>query len=588
MLGGKPSNGVTILTTQNIAKPRSKPPVSAHPLFPAVVALWFGALFGLGSLAVRVSLIESLVLSLHFDVIIPAAAPPLGLLARIIVSLLMAALGIAVGAIIARWIARPKPVKRERQRSAGSIFGAREPRSEPLLSGSPVATLGIDGETGDAMPGRRRALALNEESRSGYSSDYHFNAAPVPGAAPQILDVTQIELTMPEPAPAPEPELTGETHADAAFDLADYETVSNLPTPHDGLADVVAQDFGPPQRAAGEVQPRQEFGFASEIVPETVDVALSPPPFSAPEPVPASSAAARIAGADLAELSPLELIERLALAMQQRRHSGPVPPVIVEAAAALGVPYAPELNRQDVTSEDQLEVASHALTAETEHTADADEALVLDQPEFNEPAPFRLELPAALRPIDLSEYEEIGTPDVFPLPPRSFGGFMAPSEDVTTLSVDEPAIVSTDADSTGQLVESEEAKAEEELEVEEDAYSSLLDLGRPVTVRQPFARIETPQADDDAIEPVVIFPGQQARVGTRFSKPTAAEVEALSAETSVISDEGAPRLRRFDSPAAIASVPAAPTPATANVDNGETERALRSALATLQRMSGAG
>ena len=36
-------------------------PITTHQLFPAVVALWFGALFGLGSLAVRPSLLESLV-----------------------------------------------------------------------------------------------------------------------------------------------------------------------------------------------------------------------------------------------------------------------------------------------------------------------------------------------------------------------------------------------------------------------------------------------------------------------------------------------------------------------------------------------
>ena len=50
-------------------------PITEHQLFPAVVALWFGALFGLGSLAVRPSLLESLVRSSRIDLIVPAAAP---------------------------------------------------------------------------------------------------------------------------------------------------------------------------------------------------------------------------------------------------------------------------------------------------------------------------------------------------------------------------------------------------------------------------------------------------------------------------------------------------------------------------------
>ena len=57
------SYGVTNLSTHNRTNANSKAPVSSHPLFPVIVALWFGALFGLGSLAVRVSLIESLIIS---------------------------------------------------------------------------------------------------------------------------------------------------------------------------------------------------------------------------------------------------------------------------------------------------------------------------------------------------------------------------------------------------------------------------------------------------------------------------------------------------------------------------------------------
>jgi hypothetical protein len=89
---------------------------------------------------------------------------------------------------------------------------------------------------------------------------------------------------------------------------------------------------------------------------------------------------------------------------------------------------------------------------------------------------------------------------------------------------------------------------------------------------------------------VVIFPGQDAPLGTRFAKP--AEVAAPAVEESapvpeefVPSDGSVAPLRRFDAPGAV-TAPTAINPA-ATQDPAEAERALRSALATLQRMSGA-
>ena len=97
---------------------RGKPPISKHPLFPAIVALWFGALFGLGSMAIRPTLIESLVIASRLDTLVPSAAPPLGLTARILIGVIMAAIGGVLGAMIARRIGRDKPVERARRRGA--------------------------------------------------------------------------------------------------------------------------------------------------------------------------------------------------------------------------------------------------------------------------------------------------------------------------------------------------------------------------------------------------------------------------------------------------------------------------------------
>jgi hypothetical protein len=78
---------------------------------------------------------------------------------------------------------------------------------------------------------------------------------------------------------------------------------------------------------------------------------------------------------------------------------------------------------------------------------------------------------------------------------------------------------------------------------------------------------------------VVIFPGQAMRAGIRFAPPSEGPLVAPAAAPQSLGEVPAQQ-RRFDAPPAQAqSVPAR--------NPEETERALRSALSTLQRMSGA-
>jgi hypothetical protein len=76
-------------------------------VFPAVVALWFCALLGLGSFAVSAPALEGLVLATHIDAVVPAAAPPLGMTARLIVALALAVAGGGIGWFLARRVAAP-------------------------------------------------------------------------------------------------------------------------------------------------------------------------------------------------------------------------------------------------------------------------------------------------------------------------------------------------------------------------------------------------------------------------------------------------------------------------------------------------
>lgn len=106
--------------------------------------------------------------------------------------------------------------------------------------------------------------------------------------------------------------------------------------------------------------------------------------------------------------------------------------------------------------------------------------------------------------------------------------------------------------------------------VAEESYGSLLGVS-PVAAPKPgFVRIEEPEAENAASEPVVIFPGQMARPVTAGS------------------NDDAGSFRRFDAPASAGQgQPIAANQALSDVDSEEAQRALRSALANLQRMSGA-
>ena len=84
---------------------RRKRPLTAHRWFPAAVALWFAALFGLVSLAVPPTLLERLVLALGLDRVLAAAAPPLGETARLLVAAGMSTIGEVLGLLVGRALA---------------------------------------------------------------------------------------------------------------------------------------------------------------------------------------------------------------------------------------------------------------------------------------------------------------------------------------------------------------------------------------------------------------------------------------------------------------------------------------------------
>jgi len=729
--------------TQNRNGANSKVPISSHPLFPAIVALWFGALFGLGSLAVRVSLIESLIIASHVDVVVPMAAPPLGMTARILIALFMGMIGIATGAFLARRINRPRPASGSRRRTAGSVSDG-EARKAALEREARAQEIERQYAAEKAESVRRRALASDE---SNYAS-HHRDEAPIPGAAPQILDVTQFDLAAPgsfemdllkqaadeapldlsgyaapqtayqEPAaaalevqpvaaaparfdpPAPVIESYGDdTESFRAKFANEKKPVTWVPEPPPGYVERQAAagtaDFAPFEAAAGR---QDEEGLAQYIndfaapapamelptldptqtvapvaddamqAPEAPEAEASPglrrfdAPAGASQPSPVASPldfgagvdetqapaahyeaaevaafaaepdvepapvmapsgnAGRIASAELAELSPVELVERFALALKQRRHSGAFPAALLETAAAFDLPLRPQASQvPDVlaamaaTPEPEAAVAPETAPVAAPEVAPAaphiPEAFAAAAPLFAAPllassevddapvVPVRtpLTLPAAMRPIEFGAHDGHGDlPDY--VPPRSFviPRAEAVSEQPAAIAEDSAAIAqplaTPMAESGGYSPAAASAEPSAEPDVNEEGYSSLLALSKSAPFRQTFVRIDEPEGEFSQVEPVVIFPGQATRPGTRFARPsensTSVEQPAAPQQAPMeMPQPGASGLRRFDAPTTSAPSPAV-NPA-APQDPAEAERALRSALATLQRMSGA-
>lgn len=256
--------------------------LTSHRLFPPLVALWFGALFGLSTLAVRTSLFEQLVLSTGFDRLVPAAGPPLGAFARLLIAAAFGLAGAGLGWLVAdalklsrggnpATVARPEPREpdaeyRVRPRDAHPDAPARRPISVHEDLGAPLLDADIAAWSAEPAGHDDPAGATGED-----------RDPPLPGW-----------LRPAEPAPA-----------EAGVESGD-----------------VADD--------GETLPAAESPAATGADAEAP--AIADPDF----PAAWRNTAERIAQAHPSALSHVELIERLAMAINKRESLGPAarPPAL--------------------------------------------------------------------------------------------------------------------------------------------------------------------------------------------------------------------------------------------------------------------
>ncbi len=607
------------------AQPKSgtRPPVSAHPAFPAIVALWFAALLGIGSMMLPTILLERVVETIGLPSIFEATTPPLGFGAKALIALAAAVIGAICGLVIARKVvaANAAPAK-PRKRGANARRAVDVPAKRPIVATEELGEEGLgpvaedhamddyDDEDEDEedefeqgpplaapIPGRRRPLSVTDDSGP---SDF-LVSVPLPGDPDPYRDAAP-EAVAADHAGALHSSAIAAEDAPRPFDLPlamPAEDAVIIDAASDTASDVEPRDPDVLHLAAAEEEPvMPEHAFSrSPLDLRPADEAA--PAFAAPvteaeqparqifgapqQPVPAPIApfaAPQGNARSLAELSMADLIARFGRALEAERQAPVAAPEAPSAALPAFAPPTiaePETDDQPVAFTFQRAPAAaadaarpFAAPASKEEVASAPEPLAPVQMfAAAEEAPAAV--PQALRPLDLGEFDEDEQDDDpfaddFGLP---FGGATA------ARSFDQPE--GEAAPAFAAPFAAHPAEADEDEDANEDAYSSLLSMKSPFGAGREFVRIEDEDdemAGADAVpDAVVTFPGDRPAVPTGF--------------------DGA---RPFDAPQGPApfAQPGSPlsravptTPAQRPADPAETERALRDALDKLQRMSGA-
>lgn len=517
-------------------------PVSAHPAFPVIVALWFAALLGLGSLVLPTALFERFITGSGLAEVYEAARPPLGVTARIAIALAAAALGALAGIAIARKVSAantPQPVTRRAAALRSAAQSAPMAVKRPISAHEELGAGGLDAdrESGPedqlvrhAPTGRRRALSISDESAR---SDF-LDFAPLPGqsyaaAATQPLDL--IAYAEPADPAAEEPAAVRETAPDSSS-VFDSGALSLLPgqtsSPETTMTDPIASPaFVRREDTAPALEP---VGFAADTAPS-----------------------------GLGALAIVELVDRFALALESHRRP----------AKAIGEPEQGPAEAAETVAAD---VATAPFTAplSAQYTA--------QYSAYTPPVPA---IPAALHPIGFEndDHETEGLPDLdltaalTRAAPKNAAPAPSPAHPLPA-----PFAALTLPDENG-------GDDDDTDEAGEQGYTSLLAMKGPFGLPREPVRIEDDIDGDGAIEPVVVFPGQAIRKAS--PAPDGPSRDAGSSMAGGVRLFDAP-LERVQQAAATGGRPFAAPGSQQAADPGKTERALREALEKLQKMSGVG
>lgn len=561
------------------ATKRKPKPITANPMFPFVTALWFATFFGLGSFAVAPALLEGPVAALGIPALVPAAAPPLGFTARVMFALAMLGVGAVAGFVVGRLLGREKIEAPVRMRGLGK--SASEPATfEVCRPINAVEDLGepFDASVTDEVPLRRRALSLQEESPIAVSAE----SAPLSGVvARERAPATESETGI---ADALHPQLMAAVDP-LALDLL-FEEASAAehqpftPIRHDTSED--RPDFEP--ALAADLEWRDTAASTSESVALS-GVVDAPAPTSNAEPSYLLQAhavtATPIDRAPLDTLGLVQLTERLALAIARRtkgaetvEHAAPTEFVVVAPASPPAIArFATSSSTASTTALPDFDHSEAVLAAELQQAEpEQAERVVQLRPSPLQPVrPYDLATPE-IDSEDEDEHEDLGLDRFLRMSPV-LTRHRAPVVDVPEGDVADGNI-------------------EPELEVIEDRYPSLLDMGAVGGRREPLRIDDSADedlADDAGIEPVVVFPGHES------------PLQAVPVQTGQTRPFERPSIMPLAGSPLASPGRAAPSSPVSSVDDigmvaapaglpdaEEADRALRAALATLQRMTAQG
>lgn len=537
------------------ATKRKPKPITANPMFPFVTALWFATFLGLGSFAVAPALLEGPVVALGIPAIIPAAAPPLGFTARVALALLMMGGGAIAGFLVGRWLGRERIAAPARTRAFGkasheSAFIVPRPINPAEDLGEP-----LDSPIVEEIPLRRRALSLTEEPQLAMPTE----SAPLPGGLsweqsapvaiapstpgsllhlPQVVDPLGLETFLEE--------------AHGSTLQSDQDTADVLPSDHESteVPEAVAIDEAPVEPAAHQPGPIH----SSPSLLQAHAVAATP-----------------LEAAPLDNLGLVQLIERLALAISRRATGSQAPSAHGAVSASVIAPASPAPPEFVVATP-----APQPAIARFEAVPPAPAAtspLSIKPERFADPERVVQLRPTAMQPVvPAADESDEGADDHGE--DLGLGRFLRLSPEAPVAEPHQSSVVAS----------SEPAP---EPEVAEDRYPSLLDMG-PVAARREPLRIEdglTVDSEDAAeIEPVVVFPGQQSPINSATARPfEKPSITPLAGSPLAAPGRAAPSATVPDSEAVDPAQPIGPAP-----DAEEADRALRAALATLQRMTAQG
>ncbi len=547
------------LSAEQSNRPKTAAPIAAHRLFPAIVALWFAALLGIGSLVIPPETLSAAVGALGIPKLIHAAAPPLGFTARVLLAVMMAGMGVVVGLMIGLRLASRHKIEPQRKTDP-----TRGRKMVPTRKYEYDPTDHLAGQAADAATQQRGPLRASEafadiepliDTAEAVSETFHTDAGSPSDEHFAVLGAPAAESF--EPADETDPEL-GQDNFD--------DLIANAWEPE------ATEPFAPPAPFTTVAEQPEPAAFKADAAVAVAALAANP------------DVRRTLVEAPLENLGTVQLVERLAIAMAAaaEARNAPAADRALQPRTAVPDPACPfSAADEPLELETLAEPAPHHEPAPI-MVASFDERVAEPVQTDGEPQTARRSwsAPDFAAPIPEAAVASPARPSILDPITHGWDDEAADDDDAPTiapprfLSTHAPATAHRDEDPADGLDDADAAAAADDL------YPSLLDIQpaarEAIRIAAPYSASSSasgPAAQQ--AEPIVMFPNAAPRADAPFAPPPASTLQSRRSLPFQ-----APGSTNAGTPVTPPELPAEP------VDAAEADRALRAALATLQRMSG--